>query len=71
MDRDLERTLLSALDERSDTSVASLAETLGVHPITTDQRCYELQREGYVRQTSSGVYTLTDSGEEHLRTLVE
>lgn len=71
MDRSLERTLLSVLDEREDTSVASLAETLDAHPITTDQRCYELQQEGYIRQTSTGVYTITESGEEYLGSLTE
>lgn len=71
MDRDLKRTLLRALDEREDTSVSSLAEAIEAHPITTDQRCYELQQEGYIRQTSAGVYVLTDSGEEYLSTLTE
>lgn len=71
MDSDLERTLLKALADREDTSVTSLAEVLEAHPITTDQRCYELQREGYIRQTSTGVYTITDSGEEYLSSLAE
>lgn len=71
MDRDLKRTLLRALDEREDTSVSSLAEAIEAHPITTDQRCYELQQKGYIRQTSAGVYVLTDSGEEYLSTLTE
>jgi Mn-dependent DtxR family transcriptional regulator len=54
------------LDERADASVIPLAKALDAHPITTDQRCYELQREGYVRQTSTGVYAITEFGEAHL-----
>lgn len=71
MDRSAERTLLAALRDRKATTVTTLAETLDAHPTTVDQHCYELQRDGYIRQMAAGVYAITDSGEEHLSTLAE
>lgn len=52
------------------TAVPTLAETLDGHPITIDRRCYELQRDGYIRQTSKGVYVITDAGEDRRETHV-
>lgn len=65
------RALLAALTERGPLDVGSLSEVLAAHPITVAQQCDELQAAGYVRQIASGVYVITDSGEEHLSQLSE
>lgn len=70
MDSDAERTLLAVLRDREAAAVTTLAETLDAHPITIDRRCYELQRDGYIRQTSKGIYAITGAGEDRLETQV-
>jgi Mn-dependent DtxR family transcriptional regulator len=60
------RSLLRELDERGPVGVPALAETLDAHPVTVDLLCYDLQADGYVDQTSSGVYDITEQGRTYL-----
>lgn len=61
--------LLSELEKRGPVGRVSLAEELGSHPTTIDRLCYDLQADGYVCQTSSGVYDITKNGETYLQEL--
>ncbi|WP_027119034.1 DeoR family transcriptional regulator [Natronorubrum tibetense] len=65
------RVLLRVLDERGAVETTSLADALGVHPVTVSKECHELQSDGHIRQISGGVYAITDTGERHLETLSE
>ena len=71
MNQSEEKALLETLEEHEHVRMMALAETLDAHPITIDQQCYELQLEGYIRQTSGGVYRITDAGREYLATFSE
>lgn len=71
MDRGAKRTLLATIQQRETAAVTDIAEALDAHPVTVDRRCSELQRRGYVRRTATGVYLITEAGEEHLRELTE
>ena len=63
------RAVLARLDECGPIGAPSVAEQLEVHPITVQNRCYQLQSDGYVFQISGGVYCITEDGREYLRTL--
>lgn len=71
MDPDTEEEVLEVLNAKGPTAVTVIASTLDAHPITADRHCYELQRDGYISQTSGGVYRITDEGREYLSALPE
>ncbi|WP_306057147.1 hypothetical protein [Natronococcus wangiae] len=71
MERCSDRALLAVLAEREPVEMASLATALEAHPVTIDQRCYELQSDGHVCQVSGGVYEITDAGRAYLESLQE
>ena len=60
-DRQRARAILETLAETSPATTAELATATESHPVTVERRCRTLQRAGYVRQCSSGVYALVES----------
>lgn len=57
-----ERAILTAIDAREQLSVPELADRLDTHPVSVARRCDDLQQDGSIRQTTSGRYTLTETG---------
>lgn len=66
---DVHDQILAELERRGPVGVPTLAESLDSHPITIDKHCYDLQADGYVYQTASGVYALADEGRAYLQSL--
>lgn len=60
-DRQRASEILETLAETSPATTAELATATENHPVTVERRCRTLQRAGYVRQCSSGVYMLVES----------
>lgn len=66
MDSVRDQAVLETLHTYGELAVIDLADTLDSHPVAVDLCCYDLEDAGYVRQATSGVYTLTADGERHL-----
>jgi Mn-dependent DtxR family transcriptional regulator len=50
------------LDKYGPATGPELATLLETHPKTVERRCANLKREGRIRQTTGGVYTLVEPG---------
>lgn len=61
---DVERAVLAALDISGPLDAVELAEQIGNHPITVDQVCTQLCRDGAIRTIGGGRYCLATSGRE-------
>jgi Mn-dependent DtxR family transcriptional regulator len=57
-----DRAIADVLDEYGPATGPELASLLDIHPKTVERRCALLKREGRIRQTTGGVYTLVESG---------
>lgn len=55
---EIKQAVLRTLRERRTVPVGELAIQADEHPLVIARCCDELQEDGYIRQTSSGVYTL-------------
>ena len=58
--RERAHEVLEALAATSPATTAELASALETHPVTVERCCRALQRAGYVRQCTGGVYTLVE-----------
>lgn len=57
-----DRAIPEVLDEHGPATAPELASLLETHPETVERRCARLKREGRIRQTTGGVYTLVEPG---------
>lgn len=59
--RERARAILETLAETDQASTTELATTLETHPVTVERHCQALQRAGYVRRCTGGVYALVET----------
>lgn len=56
-----ERMILETLAESGPITVPELANSLAAHPVTIERRCRELQRAGYVRRCTGGMFAVDEN----------
>jgi len=64
-----ERTILKTIESQNTSHVGSLQEAVDADPVAVDQRCFDLQKKGFIRPIGSGHYQLTAEGKRRLRKL--
>jgi len=62
----MDKTILETIGEDTTSNVRTIGEAVDADPVTVDQRCFRLQREGYIRPVGLGHYQLTRQGERRL-----
>lgn len=58
--------VLELLVDESPCHVMEITNAVDGHPITIDQTCAHLHREGYIVPLDRGLYEITDEGEQRL-----
>lgn len=62
----MERAILQVLDADGPLHVMEIAAQIDGHPISVDQACARLHKDGYISTIGGGRYRVTDVGRERL-----
>ena len=62
----MEQDILHVLDADGPLYVMEIAAKIDGHPITVDQACARLHKDGHISPIGGGRYRLTDFGRERL-----
>ncbi|WP_247730700.1 hypothetical protein [Halovivax limisalsi] len=62
----LELRILAAVADRPPAHAVDLSESLDEHPVTVDEACVRLHRNGALTTAASGLFTITERGERRL-----
>lgn len=62
----LDLRVLAAVEDRPPAHAVDLSESLDEHPVTVDEACVRLHRDGYLTTATRGLFTITERGTQYL-----